>query len=226
MPPLLSLHWHAAALFPFKLIAPLGNAVSAHSSAPAITLYYSISRLPYSLLPSLSSWPSLTVSLPQLSIADEDIDRKGWFQLAQSQRWLSKGEGKMAKSEEQTLIGIWCCLYTAAFINPCFSPDLSLLSFFSHAHNPSSRTLCLTLPLHLYLHPSVVSCLSLWLSLNLIPFQLHIGPGSLALASLHCRRAALWPAECCQCACWLMAHVTFQREVRYSIIACLSVAQS
>lgn len=48
-----SLHWHAAALFPFKLIAPVGNTVSAHSSAPAITLYYSISRLPYFLLPSV-----------------------------------------------------------------------------------------------------------------------------------------------------------------------------
>lgn len=104
----------------------------------------------------------------------------------------------MARSEGQTLIGIWCCLYTADFINPCFSPGLSLLSFLSHAHNPSSLTLCLALPLHLYLHPSVVSCLSLWLSLNLIPFQLHIGPGSLALASLHCWRVAPWP-------CWMLS---------------------
>lgn len=54
-----SLPWRAAILFPLKLMTPLGNVVSTHSSGPAITLYHSISfsslSVSHSHIPSLSS---------------------------------------------------------------------------------------------------------------------------------------------------------------------------
>lgn len=131
LPPVLSwtLHWHAAVLFPFKLIAPVGNAVSAHSSAPAITLYYSISRL-----------PTLSFPLCHHGLLSPSLSHTSAFQMKTlTERASSSDDSVRDKSKDGEKWGANTDRDLMLFVyssNPCFCPSWV----------PASLQACLSCP--------------------------------------------------------------------------------